>query len=156
MAAQWKVAVRNQTPLGLLMIDVDNFKLYNDSHGHLAGDQVLKAVAGALRKSFRRPSDLIARFGGEEFVVLLPATPIDPLSSLAERLKRNIAELQIPHGASRAADHITVSIGATATIPEKGASPGELLNTADCALYKAKNAGRNRAVVVAAESSELP
>jgi two-component system chemotaxis family response regulator WspR len=155
MAAQWKVAVRNQTPLGLLMVDVDNFKLYNDSHGHLAGDQVLKAVAGALMRSFGRPSDLIARFGGEEFVVLLPDTCIEPLASLAERLKRNIAVLQIPHGASSAADHVTVSIGAASTIPEKGASALELIDAADGALYKAKNSGKNRVVITTPKTSEL-
>ncbi len=94
---QWKLAMREKTPIAILMIDVDNFKKYNDTYGHLAGDEVLKSIGAAMLRSFARPTDLPARFGGEEFVVLLPATPLESLVTLGDRLRANVEELKIPH-----------------------------------------------------------
>jgi two-component system chemotaxis family response regulator WspR len=144
--AQWRQAARERYPIAILMIDVDQFKLYNDNYGHLAGDEVLKSVASAVKRSFVRPTDLAARFGGEEFVVILPATPRDPLQSLGERLARNVEALNIPHRGSTIANHVTISVGGAATIPTKDASLLDLIKIADDALYDAKESGRNRVV----------
>ena len=142
--AQWKQAARERYPLAILMVDVDHFKLYNDTYGHLAGDEVLKRVAMTLQQSFTRPTDLTARFGGEEFVAILPATPPNPLQSLGDRLARNVEALNIPHRASSVADHVTISVGGAATIPTQDASLVDLIKIADDALYEAKEFGRNR------------
>jgi two-component system chemotaxis family response regulator WspR len=143
--AQWKLAIRDATPLSLFMIDLDNFKRYNDTYGHLAGDEVLKAVAGALRASFARPTDLTARFGGEEFVVVLPRTPLDALPVLGERFLHNVAALNIAHSASPFGV-VSVSIGGSSTIPVAGGEFMPLVQGADLALYEAKGAGKNRLV----------
>jgi two-component system chemotaxis family response regulator WspR len=144
--AQWKLAVREGSPLSILMIDVDNFKLYNDTYGHLAGDEVLKSLAAAMQKSFARPTDVTARFGGEEFIVILPFTPLDALQSLGERLLRNVENLRIPHSASTVGEYVTISAGGAATIPQKEKSPLHLIEIADAALYEAKKSGKNRVV----------
>jgi two-component system, chemotaxis family, response regulator WspR len=128
------------------MVDVDNFKKYNDTYGHLAGDEVLKSVGAAMLRSFARPTDLPARFGGEEFVVLLPATPIESLLTLGDRLRVNIEELKIPHAASQVCGHVTVSVGGAATIPKPEDTLLALVEVADQALYEAKNSGKNRVV----------
>ena len=146
LAAQWKLAIREQSPLSIVMIDVDNFKLYNDTYGHLAGDEVLKRVATAMQQSFARPTDLTARFGGEEFMVILPSTPPTALARLGERLKRNVEDLHIPHTGSSVSDYVTVSIGAAAVIPQKQEPFLRLIEIADGALYEAKKLGRNRVV----------
>jgi two-component system chemotaxis family response regulator WspR len=144
VAAQWKVNSRQRTPLSILMIDVDDFKKYNDTYGHLAGDTVLRSVAAAIQASFRRPTDLAARFGGEEFVVVLPATPQAGLRALGEHLIASVAELNIPHSAASAADHVTVSVGGATTIPRWEDPLAALIQTADEALYEAKRSGKNR------------
>jgi two-component system chemotaxis family response regulator WspR len=143
--AQWKLATREATPLSMLMIDVDNFKRYNDTYGHLAGDEVLKAIAGAMRKSFARPTDLTARFGGEEFVVVLPATPPEALPALGERLLENVAALNIAHTGSPLGV-VSVSIGGATKIPATGEDFVPLMENADSALYEAKGTGKNRVV----------
>jgi two-component system chemotaxis family response regulator WspR len=143
---QWKLAIRDKAPLAILMVDVDNFKKYNDTYGHLAGDEVLKSVGAAMLRSFARPTDLPARFGGEEFVVLLPATPIESLLTLGDRLRVNIEELKIPHAASQVCGHVTVSVGGAATIPKPEDTLLALVEVADQALYEAKNSGKNRVV----------
>jgi two-component system, chemotaxis family, response regulator WspR len=144
--AQWKAAFRAQSPLSLLMIDVDNFKLYNDTYGHPAGDEVLKSIANSMRRSFTRPTDLAARFGGEEFVVILPLTPLEPLGLLGERLRRTVEELHIPHRASTVGDTVTISVGGAATIPQQEESFHHLVEIADAAMYEAKKFGKNRVV----------
>jgi two-component system chemotaxis family response regulator WspR len=144
--AQWKLAVRDGTPLSLLMIDVDNFKRYNDTYGHPAGDEVLKAVAEALRQSFARPTDVKARFGGEEFVVVLPMTPLEALPTLGARLLHNIAALNIAHTASPLGV-VSVSIGGASTIPLQSEKVEPLIESADSALYEAKETGKNRVVI---------
>jgi two-component system chemotaxis family response regulator WspR len=143
---QWKLAIREKTPIAILMIDVDNFKKYNDTYGHPAGDEVLKSVGAAMLRSFARPTDLPARFGGEEFVVLLPATPFESLLTLGDRLRANVEELKIPHAASHVCGHVTVSVGGAATIPKPEDTLLGLVEEADQALYEAKGTGKNRVV----------
>lgn len=143
---QWKLAIRDRSPIAILMVDVDNFKKYNDTYGHLAGDEILKSVGAAMKDSFVRPTDLPARFGGEEFVVLLPATPLDALTTLGERLRSNVEALNIPHTASPVCDHVTVSIGGAVTVPQREDALLALMEAADQALYEAKNNGKNRVV----------
>lgn len=146
IAAQWKLALRDATALSILMIDVDNFKLYNDTYGHLAGDEVLKSVAAAMHKTFVRPTDLTARFGGEEFVVILPATAFVPLQSLGDRLCRNVEALHIPQSGSTSGQYVTISVGGATATPQPEDSFLQLIETADGALYAAKESGKNRAV----------
>jgi two-component system chemotaxis family response regulator WspR len=144
--AQWRLAAREHTPLSVLMIDVDSFKPYNDTYGHLAGDEVLKAIAGAMQSSFVRPTDLTARFGGEEFVVVLPATPPASLPALGERLRHNVEALRIPHSGSTVGGIVTISIGGATKTPQKDEPFLPLIETADTALYEAKESGKNRVV----------
>jgi two-component system, chemotaxis family, response regulator WspR len=144
--AQWKLALREQQPLSVLMIDVDDFKRYNDTYGHMAGDEVLKSVAAAVQKSFVRPTDLAARFGGEEFVAILPATPFPALQELGDRARSNVEQLAIPHKASTVGSHATISIGGATIVPHRETSFALLIERADQALYAAKKAGKNRVV----------
>jgi len=144
--AQWRLAIREQTPFSILMIDVDNFKRYNDTCGHLAGDEVLKRVAGAVHESFVRPMDLAARFGGEEFAVILPSTPVGSLPALGNRLRFNVEGLRIPHGGSTVCQHVTVSVGGATAIPQQDDSYLQLIQVADEALYEAKGTGKNKVV----------
>jgi two-component system chemotaxis family response regulator WspR len=143
---EWKRYLREQGYISILMIDVDNFKLYNDTYGHLAGDEVLIRVAETIQQSCARSTDFAARFGGEEFVVLLSNTPMAGALHLATDLCHAIAALQIPHSGSTAARFVTVSIGVAAIVPQLERLPKMLIETADRALYQAKNAGKNRAV----------
>lgn len=143
---QWKLATREKTPIGILMVDVDNFKKYNDTYGHLAGDEVLKGVGAAMQRSVTRPTDLPARFGGEEFVVLLPASPLESVLAVGERLRANVEELRIPHVASTVCGHVTVSVGGAVTIPGPDDTLLRLIEAADQALYEAKETGKNRVV----------
>jgi two-component system chemotaxis family response regulator WspR len=145
-APQWKLAIRERAPVGILMVDVDNFKKYNDTYGHLAGDEVLKGVGATMMKSVTRPTDLPARFGGEEFVVLLPASPLESVQTVGERLRNNVQELRIPHVASTVCGHVTVSVGGAVTIPGPDDTLLALIETADQALYEAKRNGKNRVV----------
>jgi two-component system chemotaxis family response regulator WspR len=144
--AQWKLALRDQKPLSVLMIDVDDFKRYNDTHGHLAGDEVLKSIATAMKGTFRRPTDLSARFGGEEFVVLLPATPPAPVQSLGDRLRLHVENLKLAHSASTVGKCVTISIGGASIVPQSGDIFLHFVNNADKALYEAKRSGKNRVV----------
>jgi len=143
LAMQWKLAIRDQKPISLLMIDVDDFKGYNDTYGHLAGDEVLKLVAATIQESFRRPTDVTARFGGEEFVVILPSTPQAALRLLGDRLCRQVENLNLPHADSTVGKWVTVSIGGTSTIPRSSEPFLPFIQDADEALYEAKRAGKN-------------
>jgi two-component system chemotaxis family response regulator WspR len=144
LAIEWKRAMREQLSLAVLMIDVDDFKRFNDSYGHLAGDEVLRCVSQAIQFCISRPADLAARFGGEEFIAVLPATAPAGAAVIAERIRSRVEALNLPHRASSCADRITVSIGAASTLPRRGAEPAQLVAAADAALYQAKGAGRNR------------
>ena len=134
----------------LLMIDIDHFKDYNDSHGHYSGDIALRKIAESIDKSLLRETDLAARFGGEEFVVLLPATDTTAALAIAEGIRMNIKSLRIQHDASDATSLVTVSIG-VATLQAELLNKTDLLKQADKALYIAKQAGRNCCQVFSAE-----
>ena len=144
--AEWKRAKRMQQEISLLLIDVDNFKLYNDNYGHVAGDLVLKNVAQALESNAMRSSDLSARFGGEEFAVILPAT--DSAGSLAsgEKVRAAVEALRIAHAYSGVSDWLTVSIGSATMAPQESQTPSDLIMQADRRLYRAKQQGKNRVV----------
>lgn len=152
IAREWQRSRRNRLPLSVLMLDVDFFKQYNDRYGHQSGDECLKAVARCLHAELKRPADLVARFGGEEFVAILPETNVVGAKRVAETLRRAIETLKLPHDTSGIADHVTVSVG-VATVypsPDGAGSPAAMMEAADRALYQAKNAGRNQ-VAIAAE-----
>jgi diguanylate cyclase (GGDEF)-like protein len=141
---EWGRAIRARTPLSAIMIDVDSFKLYNDFHGHMAGDECLQAVARVVAEGARRPADHSARYGGEEFLVLLPETGADGVLNRAEQMRAGIEALRIPHGNSIASAFVTVSAGTATVIPDPDSSPSILLSAADNALYHAKKSGRNQ------------
>lgn len=141
---EWRRALREVVPLGLLMIDVDHFKAFNDTYGHPAGDVCLRSVAQAAQRTVHRPYDLVARYGGEEFVVLLPSTPREGCALVAQRIQADIAALNIAHSGSAAADFVTVSIGVASDIPADIDGKAQLVAAADRAVYRAKDRGRNR------------
>ncbi|MCB1908839.1 MAG: diguanylate cyclase [Rhodocyclaceae bacterium] len=144
---EWRRAQRHARPLSLLMVDVDHFKRVNDRYGHAAGDACLRAVAAALESCVGRPGDLVARFGGEEFTLLLPETPLDAAMRIADEIHAAMESLEIPFDDEADDLKLTVSIGiATCGVDgERGpVSERDLLSTADKALYRAKHAGRNR------------
>jgi diguanylate cyclase (GGDEF)-like protein len=142
--AEWRACRRSGSPLSLLMVDVDHFKLYNDHYGHLDGDQCLKAVASALASSVERGRDMLARFGGEEFVCLLPDTDLEGAKHIAEKLRQAVEGLAIPHVESKTAATVTVSLGVATTAQCDALEPPDLLKVADEQLYLAKQSGRNR------------
>ena len=139
----WRSAVRSNTPLSLIMIDVDEFKAYNDNYGHLAGDECLISVATALARTIHRPDDLIARYGGEEFVVVLPDTDTGGAKELAEKLRIAVEELDIVHS-TKTGNRVTISLGIATAKPGLQNSSGMLIASADAGLYEAKRRGRNR------------
>ncbi|MBF0573934.1 MAG: GGDEF domain-containing protein, partial [Desulfamplus sp.] len=134
--------------LSIILCDIDYFKLYNDTYGHQQGDECLKAVASAINSSLRRPPDIAARFGGEEFIALLPNTDIEGALYIAERMRKTIQELKIPHNASSRlglSDFVSISLGVGSCVPNHTRKHEELIEMADNALYKSKENGRNRA-----------
>ena len=139
-------ARRNGDPLSLLMIDVDFFKQYNDRYGHIKGDVCLKKIGAVLRETFRRAEDLPCRYGGEEFAVILPGVAAEEALALAERLRRKVEKLSMPHDASSVAPVVTISAG-VATEQNTSYTTDHLIDNADQALYKAKSDGRNRVVL---------
>lgn len=141
---QWHRAQRNGLPLALVLVDVDCFKLYNDSLGHQAGDACLQQVAQALRSCAKRPTDLAARVGGEEFALLLSDTDGPGAVKLAEGARLAVSQLEIPHPRSPAGPHVSISLGVACLIPGRELDPARLFALADAALYRAKETGRNR------------
>jgi two-component system chemotaxis family response regulator WspR len=155
--SEWRRAARERVPLSILMLDVDDFKRYNDTYGHLAGDEVLKQIANSIQSAVRRPGDVAARFGGEEFIVLLPTTPEQGAHAMGEKLREGIAELRLEHSASSVTDHVTVSVGGASTIPVPGSDYSSLIEAADRALYSAKRGGRDRVITRSDEpAAEAP
>lgn len=142
LRAEWTRATRQHQPLSLLMVDVDNFKAYNDANGHLGGDDCLKRIAEAVAKEMRA-NDLVARYGGEEFAVILPNQSLKGAAIVAERIRSRVERLLVPH-ASGSHQHVTVSIGAATAFAAPETEPSQLLAIADAALYRAKHMGRNR------------
>lgn len=141
---EWRRMRRENQPLSVILCDVDHFKLYNDTYGHQAGDECLRAVAQALKQAIRRPADEAARYGGEEFVIVLPNTPLSGAQHVAEKVRRGVYELQLPHESSKTTDWVTISLGVASCIPDQSLSPEGLVQKADMALYTAKEKGRNR------------
>ena len=151
-AKEWRRSRRDQSPLSLVMIDVDHFKQFNDNYGHQAGDDCLVQVAAALQGTMCRAGDIVARYGGEEFIGIFPDTEIAGAMTIAERIRLAVTELNIPHHHSQVASHVTVSVGVASTVPSDDTGREALLKAADTALYKAKETGRNRVVSLGAGS----
>jgi diguanylate cyclase (GGDEF)-like protein len=141
----WKMSQREGMPLALIMIDIDRFKIFNDTYGHLSGDQALIRIAEVIKAVIKRSSDLVVRFGGEEFVVMLMNTNVEGAAVVAEEIRKRVEELRIENEGIKSV--ITVSLGVASLIPENGMEPDELIEAADRALYKAKKDGRNKVVV---------
>ena len=140
---EWNRAKREKTLCGLLLTDIDNFKIYNDTYGHLNGDIALKAVADILKSTPHRPSDYSARWGGEEFIVLLPATDIDGALNVAESIRESI-ERKVIQISDNKNTGVTVSIGVNTHLPEINDSIDDFFSGADKALYLAKRTGKNK------------
>ena len=143
---EWRRLARTGEPIAVIIMDVDHFKLYNDTYGHGGGDVCLQRVARAALGALQRPADIVARYGGEEFVALLPETKLDGAIAVAEAIRRSVAALEIPHASSNTAPYVTVSLGAACTIPQPDSDPAALIEIADQQLYASKSAGRNRAM----------
>jgi len=141
---EWRRARRNGTNLAAVMCDIDHFKAYNDNYGHGAGDVCLRQVAQALAHAVSRPGDVLGRYGGEEFLALLPETGPDAARDVAERMRLAVYGRALPHAHSSAADRVTLSLGVATMAPDEGQESADLLKAADKALYRAKEAGRNR------------
>jgi diguanylate cyclase (GGDEF)-like protein len=144
---EWRRALRSQAPLSLTMIDIDFFKLFNDTYGHANGDQCLKDVAYALHNCLARPADIIARYGGEEFVALLPETAGESAEIIAHKMRDAVERLKILHMGSEVSQFVTISAGVATAFTHPGIdSPEDLLKAADAALYKSKKTGRNKVI----------
>jgi len=139
---EWKRGLGEQTPVTLIVIDIDFFKQFNDNYGHLAGDECIQQVAKGLEITLRRSNDLLARYGGEEFAIIAPNTSDGFI--LSELCRKNIESLSITHSYSQISNTITVSAGFATLIPSNELNPDELFKMADQALYKAKSSGRNQ------------
>lgn len=149
LVQEWNRTLRSDDEISLVMIDVDHFKLYNDHYGHVAGDDCLKTISRTLAGSLPRSTDLVARFGGEEFVCVLTCTGKHGAANVAEKLRQSVHALEIPHARSEVSPTVTVSIGAATARPSLNElQPENLLHAADKQLYLAKNSGRNRAMCV--------
>ena len=147
---EWRRVGRQAKPLSILLCDVDYFKQFNDGYGHQVGDECLKAVARTLQSALRRPADMVARYGGEEFAVILPDTDLTGAKRVAEAMRAAVEGLRIAHRFAESGGVVTISIGVATMVPTRGeAESAVLLKRADDALYRAKQAGRNRVVAAA-------
>jgi diguanylate cyclase (GGDEF)-like protein len=144
IANEWRRCGRAQVPMALIMVDIDQFKNYNDAYGHQAGDACLRQVAGAMRRAAGRPQDLVSRYGGEEFAILLPQEDVLGAEGVARKVLDEVAALAIEHAQSQVAPFVTVSMGLAAVVPGETAEPAGLISRADALLYQAKAEGRNR------------
>ncbi len=144
LADEWNRAVRFKTEISLIILDIDHFKLFNDTYGHQAGDECLKKVASALVDTIKRPTDLVARYGGEEFAIILGGTDSAGALNIAEQALENLKNLKIPHIKSKTNKYLTISIGVATTFAKLEMNEADLINAADKALYQAKKSGRNR------------
>jgi diguanylate cyclase (GGDEF)-like protein/PAS domain S-box-containing protein len=143
---EWRRGIRGKYPLSLMMVDVDFFKKFNDRYGHLKGDECLKLLASVLRNVAQRPGDVVARFGGEEFIILLPMIDLKDTVAIAERIRLQVESLKFPNESSKISSYLTISIGVASSIPNRKTSSTELIQHADEALYQAKEEGRNRVI----------
>jgi diguanylate cyclase (GGDEF)-like protein len=144
LESTWNMAIRVTMPVSIILMDIDLFKQFNDRYGHQKGDTCLIQIAQALSKIIVRKTDLIARYGGEEFVCILPNTDIDNALIIAEKLRLSIVSLQIPHAYSSVEKVVTISAGVAAKFPTKNSSFTTLVKSADEALYRSKETGRNK------------
>jgi diguanylate cyclase (GGDEF)-like protein len=151
LALEWKRAQRPGSQIGLIMLDIDHFKAYNDHYGHQAGDRCLQRVAALLQSTAQRSTDLVARYGGEEFVIILPDATAEAALALAEAMRKGVEALQLEHAASPTSPWVTLSLGAASLIPRADNTPEQLIQSADQALYRAKAGGRNRCEIGTAE-----
>ena len=147
LSREWRRLKREQKPLSLIICDVDHFKLYNDSYGHLQGDNCLRQIAQTMAQIINRPADLVARYGGEEFAVILPNTDLSGAHEVAKKLRQSIKDLKLRHKSSQTGQFVTISIGISSQIPHQDQSLEDLIITADQALYTAKAQGRDRIVI---------
>ncbi|MEO0539295.1 MAG: diguanylate cyclase [Cyanobacteria bacterium P01_A01_bin.105] len=147
LAAEWQRLTRDQKPLSLILCDIDYFKRYNDLYGHPTGDRCLSQVAQALVRASRRPADLVARYGGEEFAVILPNTSTRGAYKVAQAIIQQIHQLNIPHEGSAVSDRLTATLGIATLVPNRSLRLHDLVESADMALYYAKNHGRDRIYV---------
>lgn len=152
---EWRRAMRDRTPIALLLLDVDYFKKYNDTLGHPAGDECLRRIARCLGEIVQRPGDLAGRYGGEEFVALLPVTDESGALHIASRIAEAVAELGISHPASPLDGKLSMSIGIASVVPEFATTPDQLIEAADKALYAAKRNGRARIELAAPPRNTL-
>ncbi|MEA5575804.1 diguanylate cyclase domain-containing protein [Anabaena sp. UHCC 0451] len=143
LSREWLRLKREESPLTLLLSDIDYFKLYNDYYGHQAGDECLRRIAKAIAESCKRPADLVARYGGEEFAILLPNTDLDGAIYITQQIQQEIASMAIPHQCSDVSNQVTLSIGLVSMIPTNETSREIMIAAADKALYQAKDQGRN-------------
>lgn len=144
LKAQWQLMAERQLPLSIILADIDYFKQYNDTYGHLLGDTCLKHVAQALQGTISHRADLVARYGGEEFAVILPETNLSGAIAIATRIQSQIEYLQLPHACSSVSHYITLSIGVASLVPTLEQLPQVLVAAADRLLYVAKQSGRNQ------------
>lgn len=144
LVQEWSRAQRDKTMLSIIFIDIDFFKIYNDTYGHLAGDECIKKVSLALSSVVVRPADLVARYGGEEFIVLLPNTEVEGAVHIAEQMLSVVDRAKIPHKGSLILENVSVSIGVASCTPLKSIQATDLINAADMALYQAKSNGRHQ------------
>ena len=144
LSKEWNRAIRNGKPIGLIMLDIDFFKLYNDHYGHQGGDDCLKRVALGLASAIHRDTDFLARYGGEEFSVILPDTDLNGAAKVAEEMRLAIKDSAIEHAKSKVTDIVSISIGVSSVIPQRDTNPEALISAADQALYRAKEDGRDR------------
>lgn len=141
---EWSRAERQGLPLAVAMIDVDQFKAYNDHYGHQSGDVCLKLVAQTLGQAVQRSGELAARYGGEEFVVILPGLDVADAAAVVERVRAAVQALGLPHARAAVAGVVTISAGVASCVPRPGDDSARLVQAADAAMYRAKTAGRNR------------
>lgn len=142
--AEWNRLLREEKPLSLIMGDVDQFKAYNDTYGHPAGDSCLERIARSIVKVAKRPADCVARYGGEEFVVVLPNTDLAGATYVAEGIRSAVHNLNIPHSTSSVSHRVTLSLGVACQVPDEAMAPSLLIEAADRAMYAAKESGRDR------------
>ena len=147
LAREWRRLKREQKPLSLILCDVDHFKLYNDSYGHLQGDDCLRQVAQTIAQVINRPADLVARYGGEEFAIILPNTDFSGSHEVAKKVQQAIRALKLPHNLSKTSPFVTISMGISSQIPQQDQALENLIRFTDKALYMAKDQGRDRITI---------
>jgi len=152
LRAEWQRLSREKLPLSMIIGDIDYFKQFNDLYGHQEGDNCLITIAQTLEHSLHRPADIVARLGGEEFILLLPNTHLAGCLQIAEGIRKRISLLRIPHKGSSCSPYVTMSLGVSSMVPNHKQLPDDLIAVADKALYMAKQNGRNR---VETASSDL-